>query len=322
MANRELPAVLLMVTLIGVVPPVNAGEPSERPVSNPRAAISDLPEDQRLAAIIEQVEQNEELYKNLEARIRTQYDVGDRQTIDHEIVRTDFVTVFVSQNGMFRVETQGATFLVDGPNSRHNTVHMFDGEATRFVRRKGSDPQESAAREDEVIRPHTLLRRYVRVTGPLSENLRGGPRKWARGMEEIVSYRGVDEYQGLNCHIVRFATARADRGNPPSNFSELWLAEKRNFLPIRLRLFALQSSADVPVLEGEVDTLRELKNGVWFPGHAVVKSFDPNELSATGKQKLQWRYQYSLSNVSLDPDHERAFFQDDRIPSRGLPPSR
>jgi hypothetical protein len=223
---------------------------------------------------------------------------------------------------MFRVETQGATFLVDGPNSWRNIVQLFDGETTRLAQRKGSDPEESSAWEHEVIRPHTLLRRYARMTGPLSENLRGGRRKWAHGMEEKVSYRGTGEYSGLKCHIVRFVTALPGRDGPPSNFSELWLAESRNFLPIRLRLFALERSADVPLLEGEVDTLRELKTGVWFPGHAVVKLFKPLELSATGEQTLQWREQYSLTNVSLDPEHEPAFFQDDRIPSRGLPAPR
>jgi hypothetical protein len=141
-------------------------------------------------------------------------------------------------------------------------------------------------------------------------------------MNETVSYRGTGEYSGLKCHIVRFVTALPGRDGPPSNFSELWLAEGRNFLPIRLRLFAPQHSAEIPQLEGEVDTLRELKTGVWLPGHAVVKLFNPLELSATGKQKLQWREQYSLSNVSLNPDHERTFFQDDRIPSKGLLPPR
>jgi hypothetical protein len=304
------------------VPLLRADESSEQPVSKQPTVIADLPEDQRLAALIEQVEANEGLYKNLEARIRTQYDIGDRQPIDSEIVRRDLVTVFVSQNRMFRLETQGATFLVDRPNSWRNIVLLFDGETRRLAQRKGSDPKESAPGEDEVIRPHTLLRRYARITGPLSENLRGGPRKWAHGIEETVSYRGTGEYSGLKCHIVRFVTALPGRDSPPSNFSELWLAEGRNFLPIRLRLFAPQHSVEIPQLEGEVDTLRELKTGVWFPGHAVVKLFNPLELSATGKQTLQWREQYSLSNVSLDPDHEKAFFQDDRIPARGFPAPR
>mgnify|MGYP003350964863 CR=1 FL=1 len=156
MSNRELPAILLLVLWIGVVPLVRAGESNPRPVSKPPPVIADRPEDEQLAAVIEQVEAHEELYRNLEARIRTQYNIGDRQPIESEIVRTDFITVFVSQHEMFRVDTQGATFLVDRRNSWRNVAQLFDGETLRLAQRKGSDAQESAAREEEVIRPHTL----------------------------------------------------------------------------------------------------------------------------------------------------------------------
>jgi hypothetical protein len=312
-------AVLLIVVLSGITRPLHADEPNEPRPATPPIPVSSLPEDERLAAIVEHVETNEALYKNLEARISSQYDIGSRDPFGPEIVRKDFTTHYVAQNGMFRLETQGTMFLSDGPSSRRDIIQMFDGEANRLVQRKESDPEESGAYEHEVIRPHTLLLRYASMTGSLSEYLRGGRPNWMRGMELRVSYWGAEEYQGLKCQAVRIAAFDQRPGSPASTISELWLAESRNFMPVRLRLFDPSRSAETPLVDGKVYKLLELKSGTWFPEKALVTSFSPLELKATGKQKLQWRERYSLSNLSLTPDYGPQFFQDDRMAPQDHP---
>ncbi|HEY3964945.1 MAG TPA: M56 family metallopeptidase [Planctomycetaceae bacterium] len=283
--------------------------------------------DDRLTAIIKQVAASEGLYKNLEARITTHYDIGDRKPFggngeglrkrNTEIVRKDFTTHFVSQNGMFRLETRGSTFNPDGPGSRRDIIQLFDGETNRIVQRYESDPRQSAVQDYEVVRPHTLLLRYATMNGSFSEYLRGGRPNWMRGLELKVEYQGVAEHQGLKCQLIR-ATTIAPSSGRVSTVSEWWLAESRNFLPVRRRHFSVSNSSEIPALEGEVEKLRELKPGIWFPERAEVRSFDTLELKRTGKQDLQWREQYTLSNVSLAPDYGKEFFQDDRVTPKDL----
>ena len=96
---------------------------------------------------------------------------------------------------------------------------------------------------------------------------------------------------------------------------ELWLAEDRNYLPVRKRYYTLRWSTLRPIVEGAVDELRELKPGVWFPFAAHLTSYQPIALQG-GRQLVQWRWKYQVVDASLDPHYAAACFRDLDFPRR------
>ncbi len=83
-----------------------------------------LSADERLSSVIRNVEDNEGLYQNLDARIRTHYDIGDRppQKFEggKEIVRKEVDTHFVSRTA-FSGWKQRAPNLIRNRVSHHVT---------------------------------------------------------------------------------------------------------------------------------------------------------------------------------------------------------
>ena len=101
---------------------------------------------------------------------------------------------------------------------------------------------------------------------------------------------------------------RRNRG--PSSRIELWLAEERNFIPVRYFEYKFMWSKHVPDAKAIVEDWHQIAPGVWFPVSVTIIKYNGPALKREQTLKLQWREHYDVKRVSLEPDHEKAFFQE------------
>jgi hypothetical protein len=128
-----------------------------------------------------------------------------------------------------------------------------------------------------------------------------------------VTYQGEDTFNGLKCHKVLVDVLL--KSGVPHDGQVFWLAEDRNFLPVKQVAYTYRFSKDTTVGQGTVTELREIKPGVWFPFKADYTAFNKLKIQQGGPQELQWRNQYTVERVALEPQHGPEFFATVEFPA-------
>lgn len=267
-----------------------------------------------LADIIKKVAKNEKLYEDIEVVMHSTYDIGNRPpAMPGEVIRNQLRTRFVSQGDWFRLEREG-----ENQDSQRKVsmdrIRTFDGTTTRVFEQKAVGNISPERVEDEnLIRPHLLLLRHARIAVPFSVYLSGHQAiqahpngHWNQGLTMQVFYQGEDKFSGLKCHKVLVDVLL--KSGAPHDGRVFWLAEDRNYLPVRELAYTYRFSRDVPIGEGVVNKMREIKPGVWFPVDVEITSYNPITIQRTGKQELQWTERYKVERAELNPKYDRAFF--------------
>ena len=200
---------------------------------------------------------------------------------------------------------------------------MFDGEVTRVFDQKIIGNIIAGRKNDSnVVRPHMLLMRTSLETIRLSTYLQGHVAlvadpdiNWDPAHTIDVSYQGDDEFLDLKCHKLWVTTSvprEKGRTLPYVRF-ELWLAERRNYIPVRALVFAFRFSKTLPYKESSVSEFREIEPGIWFPFAARHLGYNDFPLRE-GRQEPHGRYTYEVRSVSLNPTYEKSFFRDLTFP--------
>jgi hypothetical protein len=283
-----------------------------------------------LKTIIDNVSTNESLYDEIDVRLVETYRDHDPGTFTDPNVKVitarEQKTHFVGQKGMFHLETRSAYTYANQETASDYRLRLFDSNTTRMLEadRKGkpgiANLIEGRSDDSEIVRPHMLLLRQTREFFPLSTYLQGRTAIEAYpnaslgdGLELDIQYQGEKQYKNLRCHIVSITTM-ITKLNKPHDRWVLWLAEEKNFIPVREEGYTFRYSKDLPVGIGEVTQWQELKPGVWFPTAATVKAYDMEVVRQEGKSNTKWESHYQLTKVSLEPKYNAAFFRDLEIP--------
>ncbi|MEM9643367.1 MAG: hypothetical protein AAF989_00120 [Planctomycetota bacterium] len=274
----------------------------------------------RLDQVIANVMENEGLYANIDVTMRQV-----RQSARHrpsasnlavrEVMFRDQSVHWVHQGERFRLEMKGDSYSGYGAKNR-DRIRAFDGKTTRlFDQGAVGNIIRGPSWDSNAIRPHMLLMRYSSHGFPLSTLLKGDEaianhpagQPQREGLQRRIEYTREDTFKDLHCHVVTVSTYNL-RSKSVSSRREYWLAETRNYLPIRLLSYSSRGSNDVAGGEGVVDRLRELHPGIWFPEKAHFTSYDKLSLKSTGRQKRSWEDSYEIKAVSLNPMYDAEFF--------------
>jgi hypothetical protein len=129
-----------------------------------------------------------------------------------------------------------------------------------------------------------------------------------------VSYQGKDTFNDLKCHKVLVKVILV-KSNEAHDAGEYWLAEDRNYLPVRHLTHTYRFSKDTPTGEAVVHKLSEVKPCVLFPVEVEVTAYNKFRIKKNGKPELQWRERYTVERVDLSPKHGRKFFTDVVFPA-------
>lgn len=280
--------------------------------------------------IVDNVRQNEDLYKNIEVTMMEHYVVGD-QVIpgtgnDYRIpTKIDKTLRFIRQDGKYRLEKHGIHEYSNGQTNTtiENRIVAYDGEKTRLLEQAAVGNIVVGPVDDPYfVKPHMFLLQQDRWIATLSTWLKGHDALAAdpRGRSDLDpkvrlenTYQGVAVFRGLRCHEVWITLVFKSTGERGTR-REMWLAEDRNYIPARVVTWSPNESKVIPSSESYVNEWREIKPGIWFPMAATCTRYDPFALQRDGTQRLQWRSEHTVKEVSLDPKHDIAFFRDVKFP--------
>jgi len=279
-----------------------------------------------LEDIIENVTRNEALYDELDVVLLTEHELHAKEpaTSDDggvsQLTGLDTRTRFVAQGGLFRIDRTGSQSTAEATGSMDRR-RAFDGTTTRLLD-KGliGNVKQGRAEDADAIRPHMMMFRPTLIHVPLSTYLAGHHAmtshplgNWQDRFTLRNAYEGEEEFNGLKCHKVSITTYTGPA--TPHDRWDLWLAQDRNYLPVRLVAYTFHCSSTVPLGESVVDEMRQIEAGVWFPFHVQVSGFNPWLVQAKGEQKLLWRQTFVTEEVSLHPNHPPEYFSDVTFPA-------
>lgn len=276
-----------------------------------------------LPEIIANVRQNEKLYADIEVVIHSAYDIGGREPAnEREVLQWNHKLRFISQGDWFRLEREGSNRDSQQKVSL-NRIRSFDGQTTRVYEQDAVGNIAHERLEDEnFVKPHFLVRCRADNTVPFSVYLQGneaikahpnGAGKWAERLSMRISYLGTADHAGLKCHKVLIDKVNMKSGEVHDS-EEFWLAEGRNYLPVKLLACTHRFSKSVPIGEGVAGDLREIKPGVWFPHDIEFVAYDGMQLQQSGIRKVQWKERLLVERAALDPKYEREFFSTVNFP--------
>ena len=269
--------------------------------------------------ILENVRRNEALYSNIDATFLTEYSTRDRPAAkfsngSEETTAQEIEGHYVVQGEYFRLDRKGTSRGETSVNSL-DRIRGFDGKTTRLYDQNAIGNIIRGREEDaDWLRPHMIFMRHI-CQVPLSIYLAGHeamashPRgNWTGNSTLDRKYDGIRRYEGFDCHVVQVDQVLPEHG--AINRWELWLAEQRNYIPVRAITYIYQFSKNAPIAEGRITDMHEVKPGIWFPSAAVFTSYNPAVLMYKGEQEFMWERRFTTKSISLDPHYDISYFRD------------
>lgn len=296
-----------------------------------------------LDRLIAAVRAEEERYSRYDVSVKTKYrkihaqetfaGVTMSQDINERSVAFDGRLFSLSQNSYSSangsVSDTEHVRVFDGGWNRERTIWSYDGppsESSDFVDAPGSASPTGNRRIQQdyaligrggpdaivMFRPHTALFDDDRLRMHRLSSLLESPM-----YDEVNHYRMKVEYLGsqtVDDHVCEKLRITYDAGAARPQFQGfyLWLANDRNYLPVRQQSYDLARHGKLPTSVAYVDELREVAPGLWFPYHAVHRahvSAAVTEGVCEGRILINWVYDHRVQKLDFNPDSPNNLFQ-------------
>lgn len=288
--------------------------------------IADSP-DARLQKIIQQVRENEELYRDLEVVLRRETraaseDDPNKLSGIQETRRQQVVW----QGDLIHFRGEETRKSASGETASFKRLSAYDGEKTRSIEYGNSvNIHHGRFESQHVYPPHTWALFHLRVNFPLSVLLQGTeaiqqhpkthhyPRERGSVYEFTkveTEFAGEETVNGLRCLKIRCRRWYYSDDDPVIH--TLWLAPDRNYLCVKSEDQS-RFSKDLSTEESIVEEFQEIAPGLWLPSKVTVKRYDYKALRE-GKQVLDWKETLVLEEAKRNPDRPKSFFSEIEIP--------
>lgn len=280
-----------------------------------------------LSDVIERVRLEEAKYDNCEARLRVKYRLLRAPVVfldegHYEVTERKSHHEYVLQDGMFRVRVEGSRRDMSGASAHPEArIRLFDGVTCRALQQTTANIIDGPTIDEGIDRPHMMIVQKMAFPVPLgtflggSESLEAYPAEVKRASRRLIraAYLGPETYEGHKCQKVEVRFFLKDRDEVTDTY-RLWLAEDRNYIPIRSEGYSHKWSTEKPHGIGAVTAFQEVAPGVWCPSKANVTTYDGSVLKSDGKQVPGWEETYELESFSLAPAYPVEFFKELSIP--------
>jgi hypothetical protein len=271
-----------------------------------------------LEELIEAVRQNELLYERIEFTWRCKYTTFNRHllppsTPTSKIIHEEDERLHVVYQPPYLLrEEEMKQSYGEGEWKDVPFCVAFDGEKTRMLHDRLGNISKGFVRAGLHITPHNMLVHHW-ADMPLSLYLSGREAAeragWNVGFNSSVktSYQGVEEWGGLRCHRVRVLHYFPGKGE--SGATDLWLADERNYIPVRVVGYSYWISRKEPGGCAEVTEWHEVEPGIWFPWRASIQAYYVGDLRPPGKDNRQHRRDIAVESVRLQPEYDASYFR-------------
>lgn len=306
----------------------------------------------RLAEIRQRVEEAEGLYRNFEVklRVRTEYQlprgVGplehlvSKRPASWQFTVRDFRAIHLIRQGeCFRVEEivdgyrgvvkplhQEMVLGCDGKETEIRSLNLMyeNDQAVEYVSYRRSEGESPACHK---YFPHLTLMNLADLgeAVPLSVSLKGeeaflhfypNPHLMShisQREEYRVEYGGLEEIRGLKCDRISIRKVSSEPMNPWSSIV-VWLAEERNFLPVRLERYTKGDLEQHPNQIAETLEFREVESQKWFPSRCEYTFYRKNESFSEEAAYAYLRRDMNVEEVSLHPHYRSEYFNGLPVP--------
>ena len=306
-------AVITVLTLCSALPPAESAEIT-------------MPE------IIRNVIANEKLYSNVDLQGEAEYRSQNPpiramkanrspnnveapiqiQILDKTLTQFQIVT----QNDMYWTKEEFKGTTLEGNDISSKTVRISNGQRTKHSLNDAVfNLHDERMANPTIVEPHTLALRNGMVHVPLSVLLTGGETLSSHPLAGIYknfafeepAYLGDEVIQGHRCHKIELSATKTS-GNKFKG--QVWLAPDRNYLPIHTVYYDSSIHKTKPISVGTVETLIEVKPGVWYPELTIINIYNELKLKKQGIPILSNTSPYRIHKVSLNPTYDKSFFED------------
>jgi len=284
-----------------------------------------LKADPTMQAVTKNVAASELLYENLDVAHELNYHTANKpsakeppsgvHTVESSVVRARSVT----QRGMYRLDT---TTTLNAPRQEPTTsryTRAYDGKQTRVLDGPVANVHSSRLDPTGLFRPHTALLSRAAVHFPLSLWLIGGDQlskhklagPYAKAVQS-ASLVGEETIDGLRCSHILCETSWSQ--GRAMTVRHLWLAQDRNYLPVKTVAYSHRLSKSVPVETGHSSDFREIAPGIWLPFRVKVEVADEPKLARDNLYVTGNSEELTLVHAKLDPALDQEYFERVEIP--------
>jgi hypothetical protein len=291
--------------------------------------VKDAPQDKQMAAVIAAVRAQEANYRDVEYVVKITTRTADQVSPNRAPQLASLETRHVVLQGDQILFHKQEHERVLAKKAATEELSAYDGEQTRTVvagncvnihlgRFKHPDVHPAHSLPLTAYLVHFPLSVYLGGTKaidadpkhPRFEIISGGVYDFTRVVPRLEGEEMVD---GLRCVKVGVERWLEDATEPA--VQHLWLAADRNYFCVKERLLPYKSTpGGLPSREMQVDELRELAAGLWFPMKLAVVNYDRQALKQK-KRVVASRIEMIVEKANLSPRHDNVFFREVPIPA-------
>lgn len=242
-----------------------------------------------------QLERNEQAYSDLAMRVDFRYETNNGiARPDSLLSRSNERLWQVSSQGEYRLELTGRSSSVQDESELSSLIESHSEGITRIRSAiTGKVVREHRGRGQHFVYPHSIVLRGGAANRPLSKFISGR----YNSSRAKLRYLGKRTINGLLCHRLRVSGQ-----NEPGEIDlvrEFYLAEDRNYFPVRIVTYSLRYSKVIPSGIVSIDEFVEIAPGKWFPARGSYTAYDRIRIRDDQKQVWRWKTSFLLRGVDL-----------------------
>jgi hypothetical protein len=275
----------------------------------------------QLELVVKSIAENESLYQDYEAEVHIETRNFDISNAMHDVTYEKIDDRRIVRQGKYRrFESSWHDTLNGKVLNDFAAVSSYDGRLTRKITGNVANLVHEDVTNTIISYPHMLVLERSRALVPLSVLVAGGERlrahpdagSYASFYKSSTEFVGTDAVNGLNCVKLRMAIEYGSKVKK-TDYRFVWLAVDRNYLPVRTEAIQSIMSETIPIEIGQVTEFKEVEPGIWFPAEVRVDVHHDLDLR-NGIVKISNGDKYTLSRISLNPDHPERYFSDVDFP--------
>lgn len=288
---------------------------------SPTPVTADKPNDPRLREILANIEANEKLFRNCEAKWVQEYNLHGEHLPGLDPTKWSFSSFLsIRQGNYLRLRYSREYKTLAGKAGRYGGALAFDGKLSRYYFQSDREAfvRPGLHQDERFVVFHPIA--FLFGSGPANQHFS----RWLWGDPDVLptdkldglpsdivelSYVGEEVLEGgLTC--IKLTRTIRSRREPDTviKVDHLWISPKHNYALAKFENFYHQFSKDKIFTEGFVKEWMQYDKEIWLPRIAVVTGYNDFLLQTQGKHERLVTEELRLQFFALDPQYEKEFF--------------